>query len=58
MDPVPFFLLKKTYCDITAIVKDYECVSQLLDFITGTPYDLIICGFLATFRGIWILSIN
>ena len=53
-----FFYWKRRHCDITAIVKDYECVSQLLDFITWTPYNLIICGFMATFRGIWILLIN
>ena len=45
--------------DITVIVKDYLCVSQLFDFIRHLLLILSIFRFMALyFKGNWILQIN
>ena len=52
---------KRSHHDVTAIVKDYHCVSQLHGFFQTFQYFSVSC-FMATVRGkkdkIWVLIIT
>lgn len=54
-----FLFRNKLRHDITAIVKGYLCVCQILDFIKHLTINLkSISRFMATLRQLWILLIN